>query len=453
MIISFTISNSRSFSEAQTLDLVASKRFTSHENHAVALPGMDERVLRTGVIYGANGAGKSNLFRGLRYVQKMVLTPLEKNSGTGRQAFQFGAPEKEPSEFVLRFLSNGSVYEFGFKADDNKILEERLTKAEGGKDRPIYERRTDDQGKVTIEAKKLGDNLKMKALATVGGPQNQTFLATIRATLEFSDYGEDIRNVFDWFETKLRLIRPTDHFRSLGNVSEEDPDFLKFASAFLKASSTGIDALRINKKEISEDEIRTLIPAHVAERVLSRRNPNGSAILRFNNETEIRVERTDKDHYYRVTVGAEHEHRPGERIVMDISEESDGTRRLLQLIPVLHQLRFKGGVFFIDEIDRSMHPLLVRMFLDFFLKSCGGDHRQVIVTTHESSLLDLELLRRDEIWFTEKGPEGASRLYSLASFQVRKDLEIRKHYLQGRFGAIPFIGDVDSLLEENSSKS
>jgi len=257
----------------------------------------------------------------------------------------------------------------------------------------------------------------------------------------------------DWFETKLRLIRPMDNFRSLGHMSDEDPDFLKFASAFLRASSTGIDGLRINKKEMSEDEIRTTFPAPIAERVLSKRFPSGASVLKFNDETELRFERTDKDHYYRVSIGAEHEHKPGERIVMDISEESDGTRRLLQLIPVLHHLRLKGGVFFIDEIDRSMHPLLVRKFLEFFLKSCGGDHRQVIVTTHESSLLDLELLRRDEIWFAQKDSDGASKIYSLADFQVRKDLEIRKHYLQGRFGAVPFLGNIDTLLEETTPKT
>jgi AAA15 family ATPase/GTPase len=84
--------------------------------------------------------------------------------------------------------------------------------------------------------------------------------------------------------------------------------------------------------------------------------------------------------------------------------------------------------------------------LEFFLKSSAGEYRQVIVTTHESNLLDQDLLRRDEIWFAEKDSTGATKLYSLLDFKVRNDLEIRKHYLQGRFGAIPFLGDIDSLL-------
>jgi AAA15 family ATPase/GTPase len=104
-------------------------------------------------------------------------------------------------------------------------------------------------------------------------------------------------------------------------------------------------------------------------------------------------------------------------------------------------------VFVIDEIDRSLHPMLVRTFLESFLKLCEGEQRQIIVTTHESSLLDQDLLRRDEIWFAEKDSSSATRLYSLTDFKVRNDLELRKHYLQGRFGAVPFFGGIERLVE------
>ena len=127
---------------------------------------------------------------------------------------------------------------------------------------------------------------------------------------------------------------------------------------------------------------------------------------------------------------------------MELTEESDGTRRLLNLIPALHN----PCVYFIDEIDRSLHPILVKEFLGFFLKSCGGVSRQIIVTTHESNLLDQDLLRRDEIWFAEKDQTAATRLYSLLDFKVRNDRDIRKGYLQGRFGAVPYLGSLEHLL-------
>jgi len=138
----------------------------------------------------------------------------------------------------------------------------------------------------------------------------------------------------------------------------------------------------------------------------------------------------------------------GKIVPLAITEESDGTRRLIHLIPALHRLRSSSAVYFIDEIDRSLHPILVRSFLESFLKSCGGGPRQIIVTTHESNLLDQDLLRRDEIWFAEKDREGMTHLYSLMDFKVRNDLELRKHYLQGRFGAIPYMGNVESLMPE-----
>lgn len=164
--------------------------------------------------------------------------------------------------------------------------------------------------------------------------------------------------------------------------------------------------------------------------------PNGDSLI---------IEKTSENHFYKLSVQASHKAEGGTYFQLDISEESDGTRRLLDFIPALHRLQNESGVYFIDEIDRSMHPMLVWKFLDFFLRSCNKVPSQIIVTTHESNLLDLDLVRRDEIWFAEKDGELETRLYSLMDFKVRTDLEIRKNYLNGRFGAVPFLGDFKKL--------
>jgi hypothetical protein len=130
---------------------------------------------------------------------------------------------------------------------------------------------------------------------------------------------------------------------------------------------------------------------------------------------------------------------------LELAEESDGTRRLLNLIPALLNQQ-TPRVYVIDEIDRSLHPMIVKEFLEFFLKSRGCGSCQIIVTTHESNLLDQDLLRRDEIWFAEKDQTAATRLYSLLDFKVRNDRDIRKGYLQGRFGAVPFLSGLERLL-------
>ena len=120
----------------------------------------------------------------------------------------------------------------------------------------------------------------------------------------------------------------------------------------------------------------------------------------------------------------------------------------MDLLPALRHSRVDEKVVLIDEVDRSMHPLLSRMFLQTYLDDKNSGRGQLIVTTHESQLLDRKLFRRDEIWFAEKDKTGGSHIYSLSEFKVRNDLKLGKGYLDGRFGAIPFFGDLDHLLDQ-----
>jgi uncharacterized protein len=449
MIVSFSVSNFRSFSSEETISLVASNRLSdSHAEHTVPIPDSEERVLRAAVLYGANGAGKSNLFKALRYMESIVLEPRKKNSGTGRKPFRFGESQDGPSSFDLQFVAADRLYRFGFKVDDERVTEEWLFQVVGSKQRPIYERTTDQDGKVEIEAEGLKSaGGKLKALTTVGGPQNQSFLATVNATLDSGDFGEELGHVLTWFRESLHLIGPDESFGPLEYLLDQSPGFRKFAGAFLKSASTGVDHLEVLKKEISKDELTGLLPGEVVSRVLRDLADDGSdiSLVGLGEGGKLLVERKGADHFYQISIRAAHEHEPGKVVELELTEESDGTRRLLNLIPALNHLQTKD-VYFIDEIDRSLHPMLVREFLEFFLESCAGGHRQVIVTTHESNLLDQDLLRRDEIWFAEKDQSAATRLYSLLDFKVRNDLDVRKGYLQGRFGAVPFLGDMEHLL-------
>ncbi len=446
MVISFSVSNFRSFLSEQTLSLVSSNRLSGkHEDHAIDIPDSKEKVLKTSVLYGANGAGKSNLFKALQYVKSAILKSRKKHSGTGREAFRFHEEANQPSSFDLQFIAENKTYRFGFKVDDHRVLEEWLVQVVGTRETVIFERITNDEGKITISAPgfKPG-NIRLNALVTVGGLQNQLFLATIFSTLEIEDVGSELKNIYFWFNESLQLISPNASYRSLGSLLANDDDFLDFAGNFLSASSTGVDHLEINKNEVSEEELRSLLSERDISELLEKINDGneGSAFVRLGEGKELLIEKGDENHYYSISIQASHQ----SHYTLDLNEESDGTKRLLNLIPALHHLRSGNAVYFIDEIDRSMHPILAWRFMDFFLKSCKGGQRQIIITTHESNLLDLELLRRDEIWFVEKDTESSTQLYSMSDFKVRNDLEIRKHYLQGRFGAIPFLGDFDKLL-------
>jgi ABC-type transport system involved in cytochrome c biogenesis ATPase subunit len=440
MIVSFSVSNFRSFSTEETFSLVASNRLSgSHDDHAVPIPDSKEKVLRAAVLYGANGAGKSNLFKTLRYLKSVALWPRKKKRGTRREPFRFGGPPDVPSSFDLQFIAEDRLYRFGFKLDDERIIEEWLFQVAGNRQKLLYERTTNNTGEVIINAEGLkGASDKLMALATIGGPRSQSFLATANVTLNAGDLGEDLSRVLTWLKDGLNLIGPDEPIEPLGHLLDRDSDFRSFAGTFLKSASTGVDHLEVVRKEIANDDPR------VFQTVL-RGLTDGTARLTV-GDSELVYEPKLGDRVYQIGIQAAHEHETGKVVRLELADESDGTRRLLNLVPALHHLRTKGAVYFIDEIDRSLHPILVKEFLEFFLKSHDGGPGQIIVTTHESNLLDQELLRRDEIWFAEKDQTGATRLYSLLDFKVRNDLEIRKHYLQGRFGAVPFLGNMDNLL-------
>jgi len=410
--------------------------------------------LRVAVIYGANGAGKSNLFKALSYVERMALTARPKGSGTGREAFQLGLCGQGTSNFDLQFIAGSSLYRFGFKADDNQIREEWLARVEGEKETILYERVTNDLGEVQVEVPGLKDAKKLLPLAQVGGPQNQTFLATIHVTLEMEDLDQELREVLTWFRTSLNMITPDSSTGPVGTLIANSNQFKQFADDFLKAASTGVDHLKVVKKEISEDELSRLLPKSIVSRILKEiaEDPEGT-VIQLGEDSELLIEPAAVNRFYTITLQSIHLHQQGQEVALQLLDESDGTRRLLSLAPALYHPAGKGddSVYFIDEIDRSMHPKLVYDFLKLFIELCTGTQRQLIVTTHESNLLDQDLLRRDEIWFAEKDSTSATRLYSLSEFKLRSDLEIRKHYLQGRFGAIPFLGNLERLQKDREA--
>jgi AAA15 family ATPase/GTPase len=454
MIVSISVANFRSFSAEETFSLAASNRLAgTHDDHVLSIPNSDQKVLRVGVLYGANGAGKSNLWKALRFMRDVALRPRKKGSGTGREAFRLGETLNEPSSFDLQFIVQDNLYRFGFKADDTRITEEWLVEVVDGKEKVLYERITNTEGKVIVDAPGLKTSgERLLALATIGGPQNQSFLATVNATLEKTDFGDALSRTLNWFRRGLKLIGPNAPFNQLGSYFTDNPGCAEFAGDFLKSVSTGVDHLDVSKNEISEEELRSLLPETLVTAVLKDivEDDEGKARIRLGDGNELLVERASENRFYRIVIRSAHRSGSGALVPFELKDESDGTRRLLNLMPALHGLHTSDDVYFIDEIDRSLHPNLVWEFVNFFLKAGSENRSQVILTTHESNLLDLSLLRRDEIWFAEKDQTSSTRLYALTDFNVRKDLEIRKHYLNGRFGAVPFLGDLSRLLVESN---
>ncbi|EKT4097540.1 AAA family ATPase [Stenotrophomonas maltophilia] len=453
MLLSFSVANFRSFLDEQTLSLVASKRLAGHHDaHTVELPDSEERALRAAVVYGANGAGKSNLFKAIEFLKTAATKTRRKGTGTRREAFKFCDAGEMASQFDIQFLMSGHTYRFGLVVDDERVIEEWLTRIEGIKDRVIYERTTSAAGNVEVRmpgAKRAKDD-KIQAIATVGGPPNQTFLATIIENLDDSSMPSPVRDAVKWFKVNLTLVRPDGPIAPIGHYLSVAKGFPEFASSFLRAASTGVEEIAVKRKKLTLDQVKAMLgPSSwefFQERIVSMQPGEASLISRGDNE--ILIEKSEEQSFYSLDVEASHQCANGASVKLALREESDGTRRLLDLLPALYDRKAnRQRVFIIDEIERSLHPALMKKLLTHFLDPKSGNGNQIIVTTHESHLLDLDLLRRDEIWFAEKGHGLETHLHSLSQFKVRTDLDLRKNYFQGRFGGIPFLGDIDRLIE------
>jgi hypothetical protein len=367
MIVSFSVSNFRSFLSEEAISLVASNRLSgTHDDHTVPIPDSKEGVLRTAVLYGANGAGKSNLFKALKYLRSVAVGPRAKNTGTGRERFLFAGSQVDASSFDLQFIAAGRLYRYGVEVDDERIVKEWLYRVVGNRQLPLYERSTDSTGKVTIDAKGLRDaGEKVAALATVGGPQNQSFLATVSAILDASDVSEELRHILSWFVGGLTLVSPDEVLGPLALVVDRDSGFRSFASDFLRSSSTGVDHLEATRKEISQDEFEKLLPDNLLPflRADIRTDRPEMEIVRLTDGKELLIDHQGGGRVYHISIQAAHEQASGKTARLKLTDESDGTRRLLNLIPALHPSAFTGAVHIIDEVDRSLHPILVREFL------------------------------------------------------------------------------------------
>jgi AAA15 family ATPase/GTPase len=255
-----------------------------------------------------------------------------------------------------------------------------------------------------------------------------------------------LKPLMRWFRDHLMIIWPDALYSPLVLRAHQDRSFTEFLSAFLRIADTGIQSINLGSTDA--DRVFLALPEEARKSLLESLDRNPDHSLAFGDKNSFFTLHREGDHSVKLlTLKMTHKTARGNEVAFDAVDESDGTHRMMHLAPALFDLRTADRVYVIDELDRSMHPLICRLFVQAFLRSIesGESQGQIILTTHETSLLDLDILRRDEIWFAEKDEECSSRLTSLAEFKVRKDLSIDKGYINGRFGAIPFLGDIQSL--------
>lgn len=444
MLISYTISNFLSFDSKQTISMVAGapKKKTDHCINKGKI-----KILKFAELYGANASGKSNLIKAVAFFKKIVLEGVKTNWSN---CYYRGKKDNKDklSTFDFEFEIEDKIYTYGFDIllSKNSIRAEWLYELKPEKDDILIFNRTTN-GDIKLNENYFdSDTLHRLNIyySDIKNQDNILFLTLMNINKD-SLYEENpcnsviiFRKVFNWFLNSLVVIFPDVYLdNSKFFISNQR---LNEINALISKFGTGISQCKLIDYPL--DELQSKLPPAIFNNLINQFEKFVSARA---NEKNPRVNiRLNKDIYFLSKKDGSYqlnkivfEHRNDEGSY-EFYEESDGTQRLFDLIQVLMDDGFEK-VYFIDELNRCFHPDLSLEFVkSFFAKTTNS---QLIVTTHEIRLLDLDLLRRDEIWFCERKSNGPTNLYSLEEFGERFDRKIDKAYLDGRYGGIPFFNN------------
>lgn len=392
------------------------------------------KVLRRGGFFGPNAAGKSSFIESLAFAKNFVLNGRKSGIGTGIIQFKGNFEELEDiSSFQFLFFLNGEVYEYGFSLDRHQVYEEWLMVLTEKDLEPLFTRVTDKDGKtqIDIESGFARDNSKERLLAEAlkegirENQKNQLFLYKLQDN--GVKYAEEIA---EWFR-KLQIIFPETKVKGLPIRLQQDADFKDFVAESLKKMDTGVFNLSIASDEIDFQEFAEKIdlPHEIVEEIEEIK----SGIVSLNGKYFIFAE-GEKNRTVMIQIKFEH-YLNRKPILFNMEDESDGTQRLLDLLPILFAVRENSPtIYFVDEIDRSLHTKLSQYLLNEFIAGSNNACSQIIFTAHDVNLINMNEFRQDEIWFIEKNNLGESNIRPLSDFNVQKGQDALKAYLSGRFG-------------------
>mgnify|MGYP000885980016 CR=1 FL=1 len=414
MLLQFYFSNYRSFEGEGILDMRASgsNELSSHIRNT-----LNEKVLPVTAIYGANASGKSSAFKAFFFMRHLVIFSLAFSEGEKENpfnklkvdTFKFSENREKPSEFEINYIDKKGkkelYYNYGFKIDNSGILEEYLayntkTGVKRNEDYTyIFKREKNQKLHLDSSIEKFRENLEISL-------KDKTLLVSLGASLNI----DRLIQVQGWFMNTKTI----DFSNSFNNMLREN----------------------ILPSKLSETE-------EIKKNLVSFINSFDDSIIDIEVEKISAIDENDSDNYRVFAIHKSDKGISTARISMN--EESSGTKKMFSLYQTLLDVLEKGVVFFADELDIKLHPLLMRnIILTFTDKEKNPNNAQLIFTTHNTIYMDMNLLRRDEIWFVEKD-NGVSKLYSLDDItnekgeKVRKDSNYEKHYLLGNYGAVPYL--------------
>lgn len=416
MLLQFLVSNYGSIKEEVILSLIPSKDKEHPEN---ILTMGKYKANSLAAVYGANASGKSTLFKAMTFAIVFIRNSnlLQVGQNIPVVPFRFCDNYKvNPSKFEFTFIAEDEKkYVYGFCATEEKILEEYLYVYHSSKPSMLFERTGDDYRFPRAEKTNLQPLTRMNT-------SNKLFLST--ATL----WNAECTTIpFNWFNKMLDTQTGTDGLQAqaLEEYRINKEENIRFVLKLMKQADINISYVNVETREVKGDDVS--IPGVSFDGVVIN---NQIIKPQINYKTEIIT-----DHIIIDENGNQKSHK------LQLMEESLGTIQLFYFAPFLRKTLEEGKLLFIDELDKSLHPFIVKFLVNLFRdSSINTNGAQLIFTTHDTTLLSLDTFRRDEIFFTEKdNMTGVSDLYSLDDFAVRKDENIEKGYLLGRYGAIPYL--------------
>ncbi|CAH6966856.1 ATPase_AAA_core domain-containing protein [Vibrio chagasii] len=450
MLVCFSAENYRSIGEKVTLDLRANTRLRRLKSHVRKVPVEGSKkplsILKSAAIYGANASGKSNLIKAVEHSRTFICDGPTSN-GVQRNPFKFYDKSK-PSSFYFEFIVSSIRIGYAYQVNDDQVLYEELITIDEEHDITVFSRVYDEETDTyiidsSIDFSDSEESMKVwNEFETLADfcPENKLLITEINdknAKVLEQKMGEFVyifRMVYAFMKYSIVIIFPNTKYSALGRDILKDKYRNEYVQT-LNSFDTGVSDLCIEK--VSEG----IFTKDFLDSMSNRLKSSGRNFLMFEHSgDEYYVsldEKTQNIEYFSVI--SKHKDIKGQEISFSIREESDGTIRLLDLIPIIeNDVRNDGSVFLIDEFDRSLHPNLAKSYFSLFMDKTKNNSDQLIVTTHQSELLDNKVLRRDEIWFAQKEKDQSSYVYTLDDFNTRPDMDIRYAYLNGKFGSIPF---------------
>lgn len=452
MIARLSVENYKSFNSREEINMVSSSKIRSQKDHKVKIK--QTSLLRYAVIYGANASGKSNLTDVFTFIKRCL------EGGIPVDSFNdFCRINKEnknrPSRFELQFTVDDHFYAYGFSAvlSTRKIIEEWLYDLhQNGSAKELFER---EEGRAPVLGSDVSASEAEKNRFHVyaddfAGHDSLLFLTEMNHGKRYEKKSHLLffQNVFTYLMQNIITLNPNIAIYNFNYYYNEKS--LGRINDLIQTFDTGISHVSIRK--FTMDELSNLIPEPVLKHIIDdlrqrvRSSGNGIAQASFRTPSNIINIRIDADGKQEITtLSMKH----GSSVFdFDFKDESDGTRRIFDLIDMLISSQ-NDIVYVVDELERSLHPKLTEHFLQLFMDAHRDQRVQLIFTTHEDSIMDQKLFRRDEIWFVEREVDNASMIYSLDRFKERYDKKLSKAYLEGRYGAIPVFRNFSFKGEDN----